>query len=422
MVRYGSILVLLSCVGCSALTKVSSPDVVQPNAAADPQGADALRVGAVRTFYDWISAEDDGAVTYSGLVTDELASGDPTTAATSEIDARRLADPDPLGPGLYTGLHRARVAMLQAVAAEQRFNPQERAVIGELFAFSGYAEVWFAEMWCAGVPLSTNVNGEPVYGSPLTTDQMLTQALADFDSATAYAGDSSRITNLAHVGRARALVDASRFAEAATAASSVPTAYVFATEHSGSVQPNGVARAFADLRYSVADHEGANGLAFRTASDPRVSTTSLGTGQDGITTIYEFNAYASLAAPIPLASGVEARLIEAEAALQGGNVGAWLADLNTARAAQGLPPAADPGDSASRISLQFSERAFSLFLTAHRLGDLRRLIRQYGRNPETVFPTGTYKDGLPRGSDVNFGIPITEQNNPAFHHCLDRNA
>jgi hypothetical protein len=71
----------------------------------------------------------------------------------------------------------------------------------------------------------------------------------------------------------------------------------------------------------------------------------------------------------------------------------------------------------------FRERAFWLFMTGHRLGDLRRLIRQYGRGAETVFPTGAYhKDNLMRGTDVNIVIPISERNNPNFHGCLDRNA
>ena len=57
------------------------------------------------------------------------------------------------------------------------------------------------------------------------------------------------------------------------------------------------------------------------------------------------------------------------------------------------------------------------------MGDLRRLIRQYGRAPESVFPTGPYhKDNLTRGTDVNIIIPISEENNPNFKGCIDRNA
>jgi hypothetical protein len=72
-----------------------------------------------------------------------------------------------------------------------------------------------------------------------------------------------------------------------------------------------------------------------------------------------------------------------------------------------------------------------MWLTSHRLGDFRRLIRQYGRNAETVFPTGVYPTlGPQKGAgryltDVNFPIPFEEQNNPEFAtaggECLDRN-
>jgi hypothetical protein len=97
-----------------------------------------------------------------------------------------------------------------------------------------------------------------------------------------------------------------------------------------------------------------------------------------------------------------------------------------------------------REDLHFRERAFWLYLTGQRLSDMRRLVRQYQRNPQTVFPTGTYARALYRsvtgssavtddsklpmrsdgtyGSDVNFPIPFDEQNNPQFKECTDRKA
>jgi starch-binding outer membrane protein, SusD/RagB family len=64
-----------------------------------------------------------------------------------------------------------------------------------------------------------------------------------------------------------------------------------------------------------------------------------------------------------------------------------------------------------------------MWLTAHRLGDLRRLVRQYGRDQADVFPNGTYwREGLQYGSDVNFPIYVDENNNPNFTGCLNRDA
>jgi hypothetical protein len=76
----------------------------------------------------------------------------------------------------------------------------------------------------------------------------------------------------------------------------------------------------------------------------------------------------------------------------------------------------------------FAERARWLWFTAHRLNDLRRLVRPvgqrggYGYAVNAVFPNGAYfKNGLVYGNDVNLPVPLTEQNNPNFVQCIDRN-
>jgi hypothetical protein len=89
--------------------------------------------------------------------------------------------------------------------------------------------------------------------------------------------------------------------------------------------------------------------------------------------------------------------------------------------------ASDETAAGGAFKLLFAERARWLWLTAHRLGDLRRLIRQYGQVADSVFPSGAYfKPQIPTyGPDVNLPIPITEQNNPNLPSgvitCLDRN-
>jgi hypothetical protein len=122
------------------------------------------------------------------------------------------------------------------------------------------------------------------------------------------------------------------------------------------------------------------------------------------------------------ADGIEARLIEAEAALQTPDLPGMTTILNDLRATQGLDPLAVPGSQAEGVDLLFSERAFWMFATGHRLGDMRRLIRQYGRTAETVFPSGVYLKGGSYGDDVNMPIPQEEGNNPNSDGCLDRNA
>ena len=126
--------------------------------------------------------------------------------------------------------------------------------------------------------------------------------------------------------------------------------------------------------------------------------------------------------PEGLATGVEARLIEAEAAFRNGTPGQGLTILNALRVLAGLTPVTDPGTEATRVNLLFRERAFWMWGTAHRLGDLRRLVRQYGRSQATVFPVGDYHKGGDYGTDVNLPVSSDERNNPKFTGCIDRSA
>jgi hypothetical protein len=69
------------------------------------------------------------------------------------------------------------------------------------------------------------------------------------------------------------------------------------------------------------------------------------------------------------------------------------------------------------------------------LGDMRRLIRQYGRDQSTVYPVGPFPNGnastlpspLPNyGTDVNITLPTAagtySDPNPAYKGCTNRSA
>ncbi|NUQ20373.1 MAG: hypothetical protein HOQ09_05365, partial [Gemmatimonadaceae bacterium] len=238
----------------------------------------------------------------------------------------------------------------------------------------------------------------------------------------AVTGISADQRALAQVGRGRALLDLGRFADAAASVAAVPTSFAYTTSHSAAAQPNGVYAIIVNSRYiTVADREGMNGLDFRSAADPRVPTALVGKGVDGVTDVYTFTRYASLASPIVLASGVEARLIEAEASLRAGDSTAALATLNALRAGTpGLGPLAMQPTADARVGQLFRERAFWLFATGHRQGDLRRLVRQYGRPVDSVFPTGPYKSGQSYGAEVTFAPDVSQLVNPNYHGCASR--
>src|SRR5690606_24660524 len=113
--------------------------------------------------------------------------------------------------------------------------------------------------------------------------------------------------------------------------------------------------------------------------DPRIPTEHFGLAERGGLRPAEHWAqfrFPTRTSSLTLASGSEARLIEAEAALRRGAAGVagFVALHNDLRAEVDLPPfdqttvAAMSQD--ERVDLHFEERAYWLYLTAHRLGDL----------------------------------------------------
>ena len=425
-----SVAAALSIAACKAdsLLQTDNPDVIDPGALNTAQGAAALYSGAIGDFalsVDGSGATGPALVEAGAWFTDEARFGG-TPPEVKQMDLRAVREEADAWQEMYLDLHRAREGAERAATALAQFNKQDSRV-GEMYALSALIRILLGEDYCSGVPFSTT---QPtlVYGQPLSTKQILDTALKRLDLAKANAFGNDTIINLEAVLRGRALVDEGNFAAAATAVASVPTSFVYKTYHSLATdrEKNFM---FTDIfsadRLSVSDTEGKNGLDFGSANDPRVPVQASGLSRfDNVTPMVRFLTYNSLTSPVVHASGIEARLIEAEAALAANDPNTWLAKLNVARATKsGMAPLTDPVNPTARVDLMFRERAFWLFMTGHRLGDLRRLVRQYGRGAETVFPTGAYhKDNLTRGTDVNIVIPISEKNNPNFHGCIDRKA
>jgi len=274
--------------------------------------------------------------------------------------------------------------------------------LAQLYAMRSYVILQMAEDICPGFPINDiSADNQPVYSGPYSTDSATAYALAQADSALAQGRDSTRFLNFAQVVKGRALLNLGRYAEAAAAVSTVPTTFTYTTDPS---QGN----SFIYLQYlggGVGERDGGNGLPFVSASDPRVPTTFLRTRFTVPSdSVYNQQKYAS-GDPVIVTSGVEARLIEAEAAINAGDPN-WLTILNTLRESIGMADLTDPGTTTAQVDLLYQERAFWLYMTGRRLGDLRRLIRNYGRGAETVFPTGAYPlGGLSYGSAT--AIPFT---------------
>jgi hypothetical protein len=439
---------LLAGAAACGLLDTNQPNIVGSENLDTPAGAATKRLGAISLFTlakdgdfepvgipgnpDPSNTNDgsDGYILWSGLLGDEFVNPGFIPSRT-EVDLRIAQPTTALLPELFLSLARARNAAEDAAASLQTFSvdPSTDTGIPEMYALAGYIYAFFGEGFCSGVPVSHSVNDQIVYGQPLTTTQILDTAIARFDTALAQpsiaAGDP--IYSLAAVGLARALVDEGRFAEAAAAVASVPPEFVYETEHSTTPAAlhNGVFEAINQGEFGVFDREGGNGLPYVSAEDIRVTGDS-GIASDNNTESWFPNKYASFDASIPLADYLEAQLIIAESELQTSAFSAMTQRLNDLRDLVGLAPLSTPGTLDAAVDQLFSERAFWLYATGHRLGDMRRLIRQYGRDPETVFPTGDwFKGGLTYGTDVNLPLPLRERNNPNVPDtpsgCLDRN-
>ncbi|HEU4642618.1 MAG TPA: RagB/SusD family nutrient uptake outer membrane protein [Gemmatimonadaceae bacterium] len=393
--------------------------------------------GALARYHDAVDDAAGRLVDYAvdaGLLTDELR--DNTlgggAGAVNQLDERLLpevgagSNEQSGGSSDYQVLQGLRGSTADAIGALRTYAPrQPTALVGEMYAYQGYAEVELADMFCSGIPLSTlDYGGDFTYRAGSTTADVYRHAIALFDTALTLAGDSARVANLALVGKGRALLDLGEYADAAQTVSGVPDdfRFWFSIDWRGRPQDNGLRQPPPLQGTTVSDVEGGNGIDFISSGDPRSASHRTGVNTHGVA-IFAPDAYTDVA-PFTIASGVEARLIQAEAALQAGDVTTWLATLNHLRETAIVPALADttdPGTPDARVDLTFRERALWLFLTGHRQGDLRRLVRQYGRRQEQVYPTGFYPGGQGvYGTDVTAPIPPGERVNPLFTGCFDR--
>ncbi len=424
---------LAGAAGCSwsEVIEVTDPDVINPGDLNSVSAAQTLRSGVILRLAQATSGGEN-VLLMGGLLADEWLSGD-TFEQRNTTDQRVLVPENSFLAGAFRAPMRVYVEAQTAIRVTRQFQPTPRANVGLMFAVAGLAADLIGEHFCNGIPYSGIDDGNIVEGAPEPYDNSFVRAIAFADSAlrevSGPAADSARVVHLASVVKGRALLNRGQFAAAAEAVARVPTSFTYQTFHSlNSTTNQNWSLNSNQRRYVLSDREGQNGLPFRTANDPRLRWAA-GTGSrrlafDTETPFFETTNFAQFG-PVTLASGIEARLIEAEAALRAGNATQMLAILNTLRTqavggVAGLAPLTDPGTEADRVDLIMRERAFWMFGSGHRLGDLRRLARQYNRPIESVFPTGNYHKGGGRyGTMVVLPISFDERNNSQFKGCTD---
>lgn len=428
-----------------SLLEATDPDLIDPGSTASAEAADALRVGAVARLRA-IGPGGEGAWLLGGLMTDEWKSSD-TFSQRNETDRRQVQDSNGNVQTMYRNLHRARNSAREALNALTEFKPTPASNLGQMYFVIGFAEMTLAENFCNGQPFSDASTGEVIYGSPMTNQEIFTRALAHFDSALTLASASdaaaTEVRRAATVAKARTLINLNRHADAATAVSGVPTNFQLLATFSLTGGENQIwALNTSAKRWTVGDSFDVSGriqnaIPFASAKDPRVPVTGTATGTspagrgfDGSTNFIRLEIYGRTD-PTPIVSGIDARLMEAEAKLKANDDAGMLTILNALRATQQnlgtsttplMTPLAAPATHEAAIDLFFREKAFWTFGRGQRLPDLRRLIRQYGRTESQVFPEGTFFKGGPYENDVNFPVTIDELNNPNFKSCANRSA
>lgn len=433
----------------SDILKVTDPDIIKPNDVQSAAGASAIRLGAIARLNAATSGgsvNSEGLFLLSGLLADEWNNGDSYIDRQS-VDQRVIVSSNSFLTDVDRMLNRARLSSTQAIQLLQQYVPSgPPSDVAEMYFIQSYVENEMGENYCNGLIMSTVVDGAEQYGSAMSTTDAFNRALAHADSGLALITGTTaadmRVKNALMVTRGRILLNLNNPAAAGTAVATVPTNFVYQNLHA-QITTDNQAWAFNNIarRYSVSTGEGGNGLNFATASDPRIPICNAGdpvcvangvtikTRDDLSLPLYIQLIWPTRDAPVTIAGGVEARMIEAEAAFRGGSPSGAIAKLNQARSERGIAglPATltDPGTDAARVDLIFRERAFWFFNTGHRVGDMRRLIKYYNRPAESVFPTGAWHKGGDYGTDLNFPVPQAEQNNPnlpSAQTCTDRNA
>ena len=448
-----SVLVLVS--ACNINDELLSPQQPGVIGAEDVQsatGAEALRIGALQQ----LSSVTGGATSMwasAGTLADEWKSGD-TFFQTDETDRRTIPTNNSQVSGQYSNAQVARGHAMTAIAALKQYSPEKVANIAQMYFALGFIEMNISEFFCNGTPFGYTDKGQPVYTVPLTNKDGFTLAMARIDSGLAFVANipasdafGVSIKNSLLVAKARILVDLGQHAQGAGLVTGVPTSFAWNLTFSttagdnGPYSMNGVG---ASSRYVVSDSFDffngqlnivKNALPFASAKDPRLpvvgSSTATQKAIDAYTPFVGTVVWSDRSAPVPLVTGLDARLIEAEAKLKAGDIAGMMTIMNALRtapqklgkldvAAMAALPVPTSQDAA--VSLFFREKAFWTFGRGQRLGDLRRLIRQYGRTQDQVFPVGNYYKSGVYGTDVNLPVTDNEVTNPNFHGCIDRNA
>lgn len=445
LLYYGYLSSVLLLTACSLGNLVdgaeTASDVRDPSVVRTPEGVMGVFNGVNITFAEIVrgtlassSSDQASYVRIAGLFTDELRA-DRIDVDFPSRDDENLDSRNELKPGAVNQLF-GRINTIRIFAQEARGLLREIKIsdwenkVALMYAIEGYANIMLADLYCSSIPLSyLHYRGDYTLTEGFSTTTVYEKTLSIFDSAASILKDDLHVKHFVNLGKGRALLSLGEYDLAAAQVIGIPDNYQYQLIYSAN-NPKDVPR---PTRFIFADREGGNGMPFISENDPRTKTDN----------------HLNNLSPFTFASGVEARLIEIEAMIYNHNDD-WINKINSLRTTctsiincptptpagtggiSGLPPLSDSSfelpDEAKinkRIDMLFRERAYWLFLSGRRIGDLRRLVRVYGRIQSTVYPTGAWgtQGYTGYGSAASLSVPEDEETwNPLYKRCLSNDA
>ena len=435
---------MLALAGCDGILDVDEAGIIvfEDVEAEGPTAIPALVAGVVGNYHELV----DNIIRYAALLTDEMILAG-TFEDRLQVDRRRIqVNNDVLTGAVYAPLHRTRmqadttVFLLQERLGDPAFadvedDLREGIAFGKLYG--GYARLWLGELYCWSI-----LTGMFPENRPLPPDERIVQALGFLQEAETLAaiGGMEEIRFAAIVGQARAHLWLGNYSQAGTLAGDVPRDFVFDAEYSqndpeqfnemymftwgdlqqirwtvgdGTATTRGSERwehldLFLDLELLRSEPEGFSAFS---SSIPVTLQTLYGRADTGVL----------------VASGAEAMLIRAEAAVRAGRTGEAEALLNDLRSDYSLRTTilrdVEPPDAANELAqltlvgglvadlrTVAAERARELWLTGDRMTTSRRLRRDPWSAIDLFPPVKTENSG---GDDIAFPIPQLElDNNP----------
>lgn len=400
------------------LLQVEDPDVVTPQQLSGPTAIPTVVAGVVGDFQE---SYNDFAW-FTALFTDELLHGG-TFTSWEATDQRDLSMD--LTPGNWDETQVARQSAEDAVALfeESVGDPDFEDVSGLLQEgialakfYGGYQHVLMGEFYCEMVIEEVGPVASP--------EEALQKGIGLLQEAESRAGEAGRpdVRTAARIGQARANLQLGNYDEAASLVSDVPDDFLFVSEYSSNTpqQQNQIFELSygidAALRASVGDGTQENRHFERWAYydewveqglvDPDPDLTAF----ESSVRVQVQKLHDKRGSNIHLASGWEARMIEAEAMLRNGQVQAAEELVNRLLASE--------DQSVNPMSMLNADLGLGAFRPVEFTGDLQEDLPEMARARASGLWLSTDRQATLRRYKVLDGVDLYPARSLGDDHCF----